>query len=899
MDVHRARFVPFPVHSITAVAFSRTTEETSLPAGLPQPTLRLALGRDNGQIEIWNALGGRWVQETIILSGDKSVDGLVWTREADEIAVQGQPIMGQYRLFSIASSPHVLEWDLKRGDLKKKSTGNFSEVWCVAAQPRQQHHEEGKNESTSRSQDLVAGCGDGTIALLSTSDNDVQFQRFLARISSKKAKCISITYQNRHRIVAGFADGNIRVIDTRNGSIVRTMSLGVGLPPAPRNKFVWKVKCLPNGDIMSGDSNGEVAFWDGRSYSLNQKIKAHESDCVDIVTGADGKTVFTGSLDGRIAVYHNITNANGRRSWAKTQHRRVHPKSEVKAMAAYDGSDMSVVVSGGSDLVPEVLPLKDYGKENFRSLPHLPQFRSPVISARRARLLVSWWDNAVSIWRIARPHDIAQPPRKLVGKLILRSKEAIRSVAISNDGKVLAAGTDSELKVFQLRRITETEKLDFKPLTLPVDLASSGARLVSFSPDGRWLAIADLDNEVHVLRLAQDVAKPRRMIIVNKAVELERQHRSANFESAYASYEEAISRLAFSTDGHVLVASDLSGRLESWILEGREDLTAPQLDVTIDDSRKDNSDDSSSGSSEDDDDDRLCIFYGQHWTNNPSAHLLPKLDSAPIVLTFRPLPTSNSREGVNGNPGVHSTRSNPHAHSHQLPRGPYRLWVMTVKHQMYEFDVLEGRLTEWSRRNPTSALPEDLVKQRDRALGAIWDVSQSKERLWLFGSSWLFMLNVAKDLQPPNVKRRRRSSHGGSSDGRDTKVLKVDRGAPFFRDGLPGRVARLEDGVSVNVDLDRQVRSEQTDEDDTANSDRDLQLTRLRSLDDDEQTTPFESFQPEERRWWCTFKYRPVLGMVELEDDVDMGPEDGKHVEVAIVERPIWDVQEELVKGAK
>lgn len=193
MDVHRSRFVPYPSSAITAVAFSRSNND-GIQTGQPQPALKLAVGRANGQIEIWNPQGGKWCQETIFPGGQKSIDGLAWTREQDEKDADGQIVLGQHRLFSIASSPNVTEWDLERGEPKRKSTGNFSEVWCFAAQPRaKQANEEGT------SQDIVAGCGDGSIVLLTTADNDLQFKRYVARVSGKKAQCMSITYQTTTR----------------------------------------------------------------------------------------------------------------------------------------------------------------------------------------------------------------------------------------------------------------------------------------------------------------------------------------------------------------------------------------------------------------------------------------------------------------------------------------------------------------------------------------------------------------------------------------------------------------------------------------------------------------------------------------------------------------------------
>ncbi|KAI5371220.1 Putative quinoprotein alcohol dehydrogenase-like superfamily [Septoria linicola] len=901
MDVHRSRFVSHPVRPITAVAFSRFSDE-KLPTGFAQPTLRLAIGRDNGHIEIWNPLGGKWVQETVFVGGSsKSIDGLVWTREPDETNFDGQPVLGQHRLFSIASSPDVTEWDLQKGTPKKKSTGNFSEAWCFAAQPRQQPG--GKEEQ--KSQDLVAGCGDGSIVLLSTTDNDLQFQRFLARVSGKKAKCMSITYQKRDRVVAGFADSNIRVIDTRNGSILRTMSLGAGLPPAPKTKFVWKVKCLPNGDIVSGDSNGDVVFWDGRSYSLTQRIKGHDSDCIDIVTSEDGKTIFTGSLDGRLAVYHHITNPAGRRSWAKAHHRRTHTKSEVKAMSAYDSNDLSVVVSGGGDLAPVITPLREYGKENLRPLPHLPQL-PPVTSARQARLLVSWAENHISVWKISRSQNLEfstepEAPRKLVAKITLNTKQTIRSAAVSDDGKLLVAATDSELKAFQLRKRPESEALIPRKVDVPESLASDGARVVRFSPDSKWLAVVKLDNEVHVARTAAVPEKPKHMQILGRTVELERSDKQLNSVDAFRAYDQTITRLAFSSDSCVLAASDLSGHLDTWVLEGHEDPTAPAIDVTQDDSKKGGSNADDSSESSDDEEDELVVYYGQHWAENPASHLLPKLDSAPLVLSFRPTPKpAQSHNLVNGNPGVHSTRHNPHAHSHELPKGPYKLWIMTAKHQMYEFDILAGRLTDWSRNNPTSLLPEDFNRARDRVIGAVWDVSSERDRIWLYGSNWLFMLNVSLNL--PSKKRRQ--SHGGAEMQTPKKLKTSGAGSRTIaseRDGLPGKLLRIESGDEMEVDLDSSSSSRQPKPDDEAldqddlNEDVELRLTRVKSTDDDDAAT--DSQVPKERQWWCTFKYRPILGVVPLGDSASTA-EDDRPLEVVVVERPVWDILEGAKNGS-
>lgn len=343
MDIHRSRFVAYPSSPINTLAFSRTNDKT-------KAALKLALGRANGDIEIWNADKGNWVQEVVFPSNDdRSVDALAWIQEPDDTDYEGKPIIGQLRLFSIGSTPAVTEWNLSTGLVERASTGNFSEVWCFAAQPHWRPSKDKKEvEGEFRGQNLVVGCGDGSLAVLSTAENDLVFQRFLARSGSRKARCMSVTWQNRNTVVAGFTDSTIRIFDVRSGSMIRSMSLGAGVPGSPRDSLVWRLKCLPNGNIVSADSNGEVRIWDGRTYSLSQRLVGHESDCLELVTSTDGQTIFSGGMDGRIAVYKlgSKETADKKGRWAKTSHRRMH-EGDIKAMAVYDSKDMSVVISGG------------------------------------------------------------------------------------------------------------------------------------------------------------------------------------------------------------------------------------------------------------------------------------------------------------------------------------------------------------------------------------------------------------------------------------------------------------------------------------------------------------------------------------------------------------------------
>lgn len=183
-------------------------------------------------------------------------------------------------------------------------------------------------------------------------------ERVVVRASTKKAMLISIAWQSKHIVVAGGTDSIIRVFDIRKGTLIRAMSLGQ-VQGGPKEIFVWAVKVLPDGTIISGDSAGELRIWDGTTYTLMQRIKSHRQDILSLAVSADGASIFSGGMDRRTTVYKQ-TGERGRSRWAEVSHRRYHTH-DVKAMATYEGKGLSVVVSGGPDATPVVVPLAGFG----------------------------------------------------------------------------------------------------------------------------------------------------------------------------------------------------------------------------------------------------------------------------------------------------------------------------------------------------------------------------------------------------------------------------------------------------------------------------------------------------------------------------------------------------------
>lgn len=506
---------------------------------------------------------------------------------------------------------------------------------------------------------------------------------------------------------------------------------------------------------------------------------------------------------------------------------------------------------------------------------------------------------------------------------------------------MLAACTTSGVKLFRLRP-KPRDILKVSKVEIPPDIGEIGARMVRFSPDGKWLLIIRANSSVQICRLREDESVKKRLSMKRKSMDLKRLSRNTvNTKFLYGSlgnYERSINRIAFSADSRVLVVGDLSGYLDSWVLEGHEDLTQ---DADEDVEAMEPS--SSSDDSDADEENRPQVILGQHWIRNPAASLIPKLSAAALILSFRPS-KEQSTKLTKGPIAVHPTRKTPHPHSHDLPDGEDRLFAFTCEHHMYEFNVLSGRLSDWSRRNPFSSLPRTFRDIKDRAMGLIWDICGTKERIWLYGNSWLWMFDLSIDFptatepgeqdEDPNVppgpdgvnslKRRREPDEAyfeasnrntGAGDKIPRSELSVGIGPKFRKMDGP----ETSNSQWISADLEQVRASDDDDEHDTANQSTLLNLRRSSgentiitdSLAEDHVAPDGEvaaarilarSGISKTLPYWGTHIYRDILGIVPLgggskeDDDEQVGPTlssddvEPRGVEVALVERPMWEV---------
>lgn len=526
---------------------------------------------------------------------------------------------------------------------------------------------------------------------------------------------------------------------------------------------------------------------------------------------------------------------------------------------------------------------------------------------------MSWWDREVHIWRVSKltqanenaesdsESEERHRSRKLVAKVIIKGEANINSASVAAHGGLLALSTNSEVKLFQLRSRggSQGDALRVSKLDLSERLSRGGARLVQFSPDGQWLVIVRRDNRIVATRIVGDVAgSPTTVRVLPSPAKLSRLDRKVDKATRFSGlgdYERNINRIAFSSDSRILAVSDLAGYIDSWLLTDDGDQNGTDSDNIIESDASPESSSDQSDESDDDDAAKSITLKGQSWTRNPSTSSLPKLPAAAVVLSFRPCAASIA------------------------PETEDRLLVVTATSAVFEFEAKSGKLTAWSRSNPTTKFPEEFKGLRDQAMGCFWDVADSKERLWLYGNKWMFMFDLSRDFPPEveaNAQRKRKHPHIAGQDNPRKGTSGAGSKIPDEQNttGMSRKMQRVTHEDENSKPREFSLRNHQGILDDDEDDEEDrmdfskgsedvgaAQGGKLRRGGDAElggqagELTEYDdegtsSDQPP--HWWHTYKYRPIMGVVVLggEAAATAGSAHAS-LEIALVERPEWELE--------
>lgn len=511
-----------------------------------------------------------------------------------------------------------------------------------------------------------------------------------------------------------------------------------------------------------------------------------------------------------------------------------------------------------------------------------------MASAPEARIVVSWWGREVQVWRL--PERTSDPvgldselegprPPKVLKRMLIKGSSDITSASISSNGSLLVVSTTAELKLFQLdleSSISAREELRVTRIVLPENVGNLGASLSRVSPNGKWICLVREGSELMVLKTAFEPSTGHFCVHPGSSRQRLRRLPRVTTQAAPRSwintYSRRISHIAFAPDSRMLATADLAGYVDTWLVRdgvGGHDVEGGNDALLDSSSSHDSSTDDSS------DDGNAARVPGDAWIRNPTASLVPRLPSAVTVLSFSgaAIPEDPAAQGITAR--------------------AYELLAITSTSRLLLFDAVGGTLAPWSRRNRYIQLPEAFRSSRDLIKGALWQGS----RVWLYGLSSLFMIDLSRDLPNENgqgqgphrpkqgTKRKRDNNSSGAGSRMETgslDSLKVQRAVPADNGCSEWVDVEMDDADEARQD------AQEYDEDDESDGSELQAMRAARVADGDEAKEKTGG-----AGWWHSFKYRPILGAVPLESSAAAstpGASRQRHLEMALVERPLWDV---------
>ena len=269
VTVHRFKFsdwTPSPIRSLAVDKFS----------GL------VAIGREDGDIEIVNPAESWYTQARVCGKEGFGLRGLAFSPLNADAG----------RLFGVSLCGFVFEVDFASLTLKNIRDSYGGGVWAIASNPR--------------GPTMALGCEDKTVKLFSYGNSSsLEYEKTFPSTGSR-VLCVAFN-PTLPQVLAGCADGTIRCYDEVTSSNIFRLT-GDVKKGMKMSACIWSLIVLDDESttIVSGDGQGKLQFWDGKSGDMTSSVHRHSAAIQCIVATGDQDTIFASGIDSRVICVQRI-----------------------------------------------------------------------------------------------------------------------------------------------------------------------------------------------------------------------------------------------------------------------------------------------------------------------------------------------------------------------------------------------------------------------------------------------------------------------------------------------------------------------------------------------------------------------------------------------------------------
>lgn len=248
-------------------------------------------------------------------------------------------------------------------------------------------------------------------------------------------------------------------------------------------KYVLCLAFAPNGDVLTGDSNGNIFVWGKGSNRITQAVLgAHEGGVFSLCGMKDGNLLSGGGKDRKVIEWDGSYSKTGRETEVAEVYGPIRTLSQGKGGLVLIGTTKNCILQGSLDL--EFSPIMQS---------HLDELWGLAAHPSQHQFLTCGSDRHVYLWD--------SQSRSVVW--LRELNDPAHSCCFHPEGNVVAIGT-------QAARWVVLDLATHEIVSVHTD-GSEQIESVQYSPDGAYIAVGSRDNYIYVYQVSDGGRKYSRV----------------------------------------------------------------------------------------------------------------------------------------------------------------------------------------------------------------------------------------------------------------------------------------------------------------------------------------------------------------------------------------------------